>query len=58
MSALSMLDLDGGDGRGDPMKIAFFLEDFFAFCSDRLVVLYNGDSCELYEGFIITVSFY
>lgn len=44
MSALTVLDLDGGDG--DAMKVAFFLDDFFKVCSDRLVVLYNGDSCK------------
>ena len=47
MTALGMLDLDGGDGKNDPTKVAFFLDDFFSFCSDRLAVLYNGDSCKL-----------
>ena len=48
MSPLSMLDMDGGNGRSDPKKIAFFLDDFFSFCSDRLVVLVNGDSCKFW----------
>ena len=44
MSALTVLDLGG---ERDAQKVAFFLDDFFKFCSDRLVVLYNGDSCKL-----------
>ena len=46
MSALTVLDLDGGVG--DEKRVAFFLDDFFKFCSDRLVVLQNGDSCKFY----------
>ena len=48
MSALTVLDLDGGEG--DEQRVAFFLDDFFKFCSDRLVVLQNGDSCKWFFG--------
>ena len=64
MSALSVLDLGG---ERDDQKVAFFLDDFFKFCSDRLVVLYNGDSCKfiflallrvnLYTKFVNTLQF-
>ena len=46
MSALTVLDLDGSEK--DSRKVAYFLDDFFQFCSDRLVILYNGDSCKFF----------
>lgn len=46
MSVMSVLDVDGMNLEKDSTKVAYFLDDFFKFCSDRLVVLYNGDSCK------------
>ena len=47
MSAMSILDIDGLNLEKDSKRVAYFLDDFFKFCSDRLVVLYNGDTCKL-----------
>ena len=47
MSVLQVIDIGGENFDLDSKKLAYFMEDFFKFCSDRMAVLANGTSCKL-----------